>query len=292
MPDDQNEKLLRLEALLLNEQPCLVTAAAMEEMTSLGIGDEMAYVQLLASAFGLRPDENDSDRRLVYDLLLPSVKALDPADFDSNHYYRNILLPEASKGDVALTYMQYAPCQAFPCGDLCLEGGRLRAPLGFFRTSFRYPAITKDGREWMTVTPNEIRTMQTAIDAAHGHVLAYGLGLGYFAYMVAVKNDVESVTIVDFDEAVITLFKKNIWTQFPDYASRKITVVQQDAFVNAEQERFLRYGRPYDLVFTDLWHDVGDGIPLYGHMRELQQRFASPHQQFHYWIEPSMKLYL
>ncbi len=292
MPDDLNEKLLRLEALLLNEQPCLVTAEAMEEMTSLGISDEIAYVQLLASAFGLRPDENDSDRRLVYDLLLPSVKALDPADFESNPYYRNILLPETSLGDVALTTMQYEAYQAFPCGDLYFENQKLRAPMGFFRTAFRYPAITKGGREWMTVTPNEIRTMQTAIDAARGNVLVYGLGLGYFAYMAAIKDEVETVTVVDVDESVIALFKQHIWPQFSDAASRKIVVVQQDAFAHAEQSRFLRYGQPYDLVFTDLWHDVGDGIPLCHRMRALQTRYATPGQQFHYWIEPSMRFYM
>ena len=291
MPDNLNEKLLQLEALLLNEQPCLVTAEAMEEMTSLGISDEMAYVQLLASAFGLRPDETDSDRRLVYDLLLPSVNALDVAEFDSNPYYRNIHLPETSLGDVALTTMQYESYQAFPCGDLYFENQKLRAPMGFFRTAFRYPAITKGGREWMTVTPNEIRTMQTAVDSARGNVLVYGLGLGYYAYMVAVKDEVGTVTVVDVDESVIELFKKHIWPQFPDAASRKIVVVQQDAFANAEQSHFLRYGRPYDLVFTDLWHDVGDGIPLYRRMRALQTRYASPGQQFHYWIEPSIKCY-
>ena len=291
MPDNLNEKLLRLESLLLNEQPCMVTGEAMAEMTSLGISDTMAYVQLLASAFGLRPDEKDSDRRLVYDLLLPSVKALDAADFESNPYYSNILLPETSQGDVVLTYMQYAAYQAFPCGDLYFENNNLRAPLGFFRTAFRYPAITKGGREWMTVTPNEIRTMQTAVDAARGNVLVYGLGLGYFAYMAAIKDEVETLTVVDVDESVIELFKKHIWPQFPDAASRKIVVLQQDAFANAEQSHFLRYGRPYDLVFTDLWHDVGDGLPLYRRMRDLQDRYASPGQQFHYWIEPSIRCY-
>jgi hypothetical protein len=291
MPDNLNEKLLRLESLLLNEQPCLVTAEAMAEMTSLGIGDTMAYALLLASAFGLQPDADEADRRLVYDLLLPSVKALDAADFESNPYYRNIRLPDAACRDVALTTMQYEAYQAFPCGDLYFENNKLRAPLGFFRTAFRYPAITKGGREWMTVTPNEIRTMQTAVDAARGNVLVYGLGLGYFAYMAAVKDEVETLTVVDVDESVIELFKKHIWPQFPDAASRKIIVLQQDAFANAEQSHFLRYGCPYDLVFTDLWHDVGDGLPLYRRMRDLQDRYASPCQQFHYWIEPSIKCY-
>lgn len=291
MPDNLDEKLLRLESLLLSEQPCLVTAEAMAEMTSLGIGETMAYALLLASAFGLQPDTDDADRQLVYDRLLPSLNRLDAAEFESNDYYRNIRLPEASCRDVVLTAMQYEAYQAFPCGDLYFENNKLRAPLGFFRTTFRYSAITKGGREWMTVTPNEIRTMQSAVDAARGNVLVYGLGLGYFAYMAAIKDEVDTLTVVDVDESVIELFKKHIWSQFPAFASRKIVVVQQDAFANAEQSRFLRYGRPYDLVFTDLWHDVGDGIPLYRRMRALQHRYASPGQQFHYWIEPSIKCY-
>lgn len=291
MPDNLNEKLLRLESLLLNEQPCLVTAEAMAEMTSLGIGDTMAYALLLASAFGLQPDTDEADRRLVYDHLLPSLNQLDAAEFEDNDYYRNIRLPDAACRDVVLTSMQYEAYQAFPCGDLYFENNKLRAPLGFFRTAFRYPAITKGGREWMTVTPNEIRTMQTAVDAARGNVLVYGLGLGYFTYMAAVKDEVETLTVVDVDESVIELFKKHIWPQFPEAASRKIIVLQQNAFANAEQSHFLRYGQPYDLVFTDLWHDVGDGLPLYRRMRDLQDRYASPGQQFHYWIEPSIKCY-
>lgn len=289
MYEQLNGKLLRLEALLLGEHPCLVGAEALDEMTSMGVGTEMDYALLLASAFGLRPDEDESDRRLVYDLLLPSLRCLSTDEFAKNDYYSHIVLPDVRQGDVALTNMQYADCQVFPCGDLFLEGQRLRAPMGFFRQAFRYPALTKGGREWMTVTPNEIRTMQQAVDAASGHVLVYGLGLGYFAYMVSLKEAVESVTVVEIDEAVFTLFSKYIYPQFPN---GKVMVQTGDAFKHAEQLHFLRHGRPYDMVFTDLWHDASDGIPLYRRMKKLQLQYGSPGQQFHYWIEPTMRYYL
>lgn len=289
MDEQLNGKLLRLESLLLGETPCLVGEEALGQMTAMGVSDEMGYALLLASAFGLRPDEDEADRRLVYDMLLPSLRCLPTEEFTNNDYYRHIVLPEVRQGDVALTYMQYAACQAFPCGDLSLEGGRLRAPMGFFRQTFRYPAVTKGGREWMTVTPNEIRTMRQAVDAASGHVLVYGLGLGYYAYMVSLKEEVESVTVVEIDDAVFSLFSKHIFPQFPN---GKVMVQSGDAFAHAEQSHFLRYGRPYDMVFTDLWHDAGDGIPLYQRMKKLQQQYGSPGQQFHYWIEPTMRYYL
>ena len=60
----------------------------------------------------------------------------------------------------------------------------------------------------MLITPNEIETMKKSISEATGNVLTYGLGLGYYAYMVSMKENVESVTIVEKDKEIIDLFKK------------------------------------------------------------------------------------
>ena len=286
--NDLGEKLLRLEALLLNNNPRLVTPDAMREMTALGVSDEMAYALILAGAFGLRPDEDDDDRKLVYEFVMPSLHKLDVRDYADDPYYSSIIFPEIEDRGVRLTNGEYAPYEAFPCGDLRLEGSRLLAPMGFFDETFRFPMITKDGREWMTVTPNEIETMRDAISEAHGHVLVYGLGLGYYAYMTAIKPEVESVTVVECDEVIYNLFCKHLLPQFPE---GKIVIVLQDAFAHAEERRFLRYNRPYDVVFTDLWHDVGDGIPLYRRMKGLQERYSAKGQIFRYWIEPSMCCY-
>ena len=40
----------------------------------------------------------------------------------------------------------------------------------------------------MTITPDEIETMKEAVDQAFGNVLTFGLGLGYYAYMVSEKD--------------------------------------------------------------------------------------------------------
>ncbi len=45
----------------------------------------------------------------------------------------------------------------------------------------------------------------------------------------------------------------------------------------------------YDVVFTDLWHDVGDGLPLYRRMRSYEDRL--PQSRFLYWIEKTMRCY-
>jgi AraC-like DNA-binding protein len=60
----------------------------------------------------------------------------------------------------------------------------------------------------MSITPNEIVTMREPVARASGRVLTLGLGLGYYAYMVHLKEDVTDVTVVEREQAVIDLFEK------------------------------------------------------------------------------------
>ncbi len=314
-----NGRLLEIEALLLTRAPRLVSLPALREMMACGLDAVSAYGQLLSAACGLRPDESDNDRQLLYEYLLPSIQCLDSGQFASNPYYSSVRVPELQEGNVRLTHCCYEACEAFPCGDLQMDaGGRLRAPLGFMLSAFHYPAIFQHNHEWMSLKPNEIITMQPAIDAARGHLLVYGLGMGYFPYMASGKKEVLSVTVVEREASVIDLFRRHLLPQFPH--RDKITILQSDAFLHAETTRFRLPERftepvrtkserigghncpvthseagtdiPYDTVFTDLWHDASDGIPLYSRMRALQRRYAHPATRFLYWIEPTLKYYL
>lgn len=288
----ENERLLRLEQQLLSLAPRLVTPDALNALVASGVGEEVAFALLVAAAFGLEPDRSDADRRFVYDWLVPSVRCLDASRFEGDGYLLAVRFPDAACGDVRFATSAYAPCEAFACGDLSHGAdGRLVAPVGFFLSEFRYPIVCQRGREWMTVTPNEIITMQPAVEAARGHVLVYGLGLGYYAFKVSQKTDVLSVTVVERDPDILSLFRTHLLPQFPMRA--KLDFVLDDAFRHAENTRFRRPdGSPYDTVFTDLWHDVADGLPLYRRMRCLQQQYAIENQRFLYWIEPSLRCYM
>ena len=172
------------------------------------------------------------------------------------------------------------------CNDIIqTKEGRQIPQIGFFEEEFKFPAVLENGRIWMTITPNEIETMQEAIENASGHVLAFGLGLGYYAYMVSEKENVESVTVVDCNEDVIQLFQQYILPQFKQAA--KIKVINEDAFDFAKKH--IGEGK-YDFVFTDLWHDVSDGIDMYLNMKQYER--LSPDTEFMYWIEKSMLCYL
>lgn len=178
------------------------------------------------------------------------------------------------------------PYEAFVCDDIRTDEELKEIPqIGFFDTEFSFPAVMEDGQEWMAIKPNEIETMRQPIARAAGQVVAFGLGMGYYAFMVSEKPEVKTLTIVERDENVIALFREHILPQFPK--KEKIDIVRQDAFEFATNCMSDGY---YDHAFVDLWHDVSDGYPLYKQMKALEKN--SPNTLFSYWIEDSLLSHL
>ena len=151
-------------------------------------------------------------------------------------------------------------------------------PLGFFKEDFHFPAVLEDGNEWMTLTPVDLDTCEDAIKAARGRVVTYGLGLGYYAYMVSRKPEVESITVVEKSPDVIKLFRDHILPKFEH--KEKVRIIEADAFLYAEHKA---PDERYDLAFVDTWRDASDGEPMYEKMKPLEA--LSPETKFMYWIE-------
>jgi len=251
-----------------------------------GVSEAEAVVALLSASLGLDARRNAEHEILERKYFRPSIRRLDAQMLSRNPYYQMISFPEAKSGDWTMTHLSYAPYELFVCDDLlCLGDGREIPQLGYFVESFSYPAVLEGGREWMTITPNEIATMQPAIDAAKGHVVVMGLGLGYYAFMISRKEEVSRVTVIEKDQNAIALFKKHILEQFPH--KEKIRIVCADAF---EYVQTSLGNRKADYAFVDLWHDVSDGAPMYIRMKALE-RFA-PETKFMYWIETSIRAFL
>ena len=124
--------------------------------------------------------------------------------------------------------------------------------------------------------------MKNPIAEAHGKVLTYGLGLGYYAYMVSEKSEVESVTVIECDDDAINLFKHHILPQFPN--ATKIKIIKCDAFEFALSDK----ATAYDCVFADIWHDPSDGLEPYVFLKALEK----PGVRYSYWIENTLKCYL
>ncbi|MBQ7332808.1 MAG: hypothetical protein IJW38_00490 [Clostridia bacterium] len=281
---DLNYKLTNLYAIYLERFPEIITSDMIKTLTEDGeIDEKTALVALISEIFSLDDSKGGVDRRLIRDYITKSVRVLDAEKYRENPYYKNIKIENLKDGDWEFRLESYEPYRAVIVGDMITEDDFTEyAPLGFFREKFDFPAVLEGGNEWMTLTPVDLDTSDEAIDAAHGKVITFGLGLGYYAYMVSLKPTVTSVTVIEKSEKLIAFFKKHILPQFPN--REKIRIINADAFEYAE---FEMPKENFDLAFVDTWRDASDGAPMYKKMKPLEA--LSPKTKFLYWIEGFLK---
>lgn len=136
----------------------------------------------------------------------------------------------------------------------------------------------------MSVTPNEIETMRAPIARAHGRVLTFGLGIGYFAFMAASKADVESVTVVEREAAVIRLFTRLLLPQFP-CAQKSASSAATRFTLRRTRKRSRRLILPSPTFGTM----SPTACPPGGACARCF--IASPQLEAMYWIEDTMRYY-
>ena len=276
----KNQRAFSFVASYLNNCPNLVTKEIIDNIT-LGKkeNEERAYISFLSNVYS---ENSYVAREFEREYLSKGIKKQSPQKYLDNPFLKSIEIPKKQIGGWTFGYQSYEPYEGFIYRDIQCLGDYVEIPqIGFFDEKFTFPTVYEDGREWMAIKPNEIETMADSIEKAQGSVLVFGLGIGYFAYMVSQKNSVSSVTIVERDKNAISLFENYILPQFPNKG--KIKVIHRDAFEYAETE--MKNGK-YTYVFTDLWHDVSDGVDLYIKMKKFEA--LCPNCRFEYWIERSI----
>lgn len=209
----------------INETPCAITERLMKEADPSGeLPEEILYAAFMAGFCGISEDDTT-----INGYFHDAVHCLETRKYRDNPYLENIKFPDTATRHWKFTHYSYRPYEAFICNDIDIDKNLREMPqIGFFRERFAYPAVEQDGREWMAVKPSEIETMRAPIEEATGRVVTFGLGLGYFAYMVSEKPDVTSLDIVERSEEAIALFEEHILPQFPN--KEKIRIIRSDAF--------------------------------------------------------------
>lgn len=284
MTHADNERMLELISEYLTFTPCAIGEADVRALAAdCAIPLNEAYLALLAAHCGL-DTALPEDARLYRSYLPRMVRQHSPAVYEADAYFQAVKPRIGAQGAIDLCYERIEPMELFVADDFVVdEQGRVLPQLGWFDRAFDFPAIREEGRVWMTVTPNEINTIQPAVGKSRGRILTYGLGLGYYAFHCLLKAEVESVTVVEKNPAVIDVFTRLLLPFFP--RRDDLHIIQADAFDYAANA-MPREG--YDTVFTDLWHDVADGIPLYKRMKALEV----PGPDYLYWIEKTLKVYM
>lgn len=205
---------------------------------------------------------------------------LNKLDYQNNPYIKNIKLENIKENDYTFLKQNYIKNECFLFDEIQVEKDYKENTLfGYFNEDFSYISLLEKNDIWMLITPHEINTMKNAISLANGKIITYGLGLGYFAYMVSLKENVQEITIVEKDSTIISLFNQYILPQFSH--PEKIHIICDDAI------HFIKNSTTeYDFAFVDLYKDVNDGLPLYIKMLHASLKHQKTNYQF--WIEKSM----
>ena len=223
----------------------------------------------------------DDNRELAEKYILNNIHEARLKDYLNNPYRKAVNISKVSKGKYHLTKLEYQPYQLFPFDDISIDDNYIEmSNIGYFNDTFSFLALLEKENVWMSLNPNEINTMKPYIEKAHGNVLVFGLGLGYYPFMVALKDDVKHITIIEKDKDIIDLFKENI---FPNFKNKeKVSIVHADAFDYLEKNK---NDASFDTVFVDIWHNPEDGLPLFNRIVKYEKDYS---MRFDYWLFESI----
>lgn len=215
----------------------------------------------------------------LFDAAATQVHRLPAETVLSNLYYQTVQPKKGAAGAISLLTSDYVPYEMFQMFHEERPGISpfATADVGFFEKPVTFPVLEEDGRVWMSVVQSEIASMAAGIAAAHGRVVTFGLGLGYYTFMAAAKDDVSRVTVIEKNSDVITIFETYILPQFPFVD--KIEIIKDDAFCFLEKAE----DGAYDFGYADFWEGTEDGTLLYLKFLQKAKRFSQT--KFAYWIE-------
>ena len=226
------------------------------------------------------------DTDFIKDNIRWDTVLLKAEDYQANPYLKAIKDLTFKEAGWTLSRVNHKAYSLCPYQEEYAYGSNYAIKMGLmmFKSDYIYPSISLYDTEWMSLNQHEIRTMEVPIQLARGKVLTLGLGLGYYAYMASLKEEVKEVHIVEMDFELIKLFNKYLLPLFPH--PEKIHIHKADAFYFIKDIK----DRDYDFIFSDLWHSVADGYPAYLLLKK--QFYSFKYTKCSYWIENSIITYL
>ena len=230
-------------------------------------------------------DMSIEDNEMIFNKYISDIiYKVDMDKYLTNPFYLKFKNISIKENGYELVMDRYTPYELFAYKDMeyFRDSYIEKNSIGYFDNEFKFLALNYKSTTWMSITPNEIETMEKYINTVKGKLTVFGLGLGYFAYMISNKSDVNEITIIEKDSNIINLFNKHIYPKFEH--KEKIKIVKADAL------DYIKTPLVSDYAFVDLWHDPFDGLDLYLKFKKSQQK--SPNCTYFYWLESSFYMLL
>ncbi len=212
------------------------------------------------------------------------LSKLEIKDYINNPYINKINKITINKNNYHLKLNKYKPFELFISDEIKIDDKNFYKEytnIGYFNKDFSYLSLDYKNDVWMLISPNEINTMKKHIELAHGNILTFGLGLGYFQYMASIKNNINKIYIIEKDATIIDIFNKEILPQFEN--KDKIVIIQDDAynFIKNKMDSI-----KFDYAFIDLYHNPNDGLEFYLTFKSIENKYKNV--TFSYWLDTSL----
>ena len=159
--------------------------------------------------------------------------------------------------------------------------GRIFPQIGFFDDDLRCISLLDDENIICRYDPFLVNSMILPLEEVKGKVVCMGLGIGYYAYMAHLKEEVTSVCIFEKNKAVVDMFKNNMLPKF-DYPE-KIKIICDDPLKVLKSDKARLHG---NFIFVNYWNDINNGIKYYPKFKALEKHH--PHAKYHYYLEQSI----
>lgn len=223
--------------------------------------DQACILEMLNEITAPKKDifRNDQEKAYVFSQLMAAGRVYKQDAFSKDPYLADIHPEGLSLGGARILRAVTQPYELFPCDTPArLDPNCIDFPrIGCFDAEWSAPVLTKDGRAASLFGPEMINTTAPHVRSAKGDVLVLGCGLGYYAYLASLKDDVRSVTVVEKDPDIATIFEEGI---LPSFRTRdKVRVEESDA---AEYLEDLDDGI-YTTCFVDLWNTLYNAEPYF-----------------------------
>lgn len=161
----------------------------------------------------------------------------------------------------------------------------LQIPIGICNGDIKNtPIFYFNGEEYLTLMPSEMKALNRYVKEAKGRVCVIGLGIGYFPYMCALKDEVEAITIIEDNSTARGLFESKLLPLLGEKAS-KISIIDEDA-IDYIQETQLK--RDYAYTFINTFGDLSEAM-LWAEGIENILKNQSGTGKVTYWLERGIK---
>ena len=151
------------------------------------------------------------------------------ADIFQDPFIRNIKIDKPSAvGKYIFDSLEVEKGELFFCGEESVSGTNRVPHIGYCTSKFKYPCIRTEKEVYFHVNQQTINLFKPIVNEVSGNVVSLGLGLGYFAYMAALKEDVKKVTIVEKNTDFIEVFNKYVLPNIKN--PEKIEIVKADPY--------------------------------------------------------------